>query len=843
MLNPRSNRLRLYGAAGLAVMAVLVALVFLGRSIAAVDGFNATVPVNTEVTMGDPDAVVPVTIANDPTSPNPITGLTFTIDTAKYNLSSAPTLPSGWCVDGTPTAGSISLGLRKANGACANMSNGSEIAPGASLTFYIKMLPLSASADVSGDTFTDIASPGFLHGVLPTWTRRALAVSLSATPSSTSTGGVITLSMDVTNRSTASQSGIAALPAPPAASSAIVTNTAGPYYGSTSLNGSVGASDTTITVGSTGEFSSIGTLRVDGEDICYTGKTATTFTGATRGCNATTATTHTTGAVAYNRTAFTLASGATGTLIWTYSANSAGSLYFYAQAKDGASTSTSVTANSGVVTIGNFTASLAITPASATSGQNVTVLMTVTNNGTASLIDAAPSALTACPGGATETLVSGPAPASISSIPAGGSGIFQWTYQITGTAGQAYCLSGSATATGPITSNTAASNSGTLSSYSVAISPATVASGASGVTVSWTVSNNGGYDIREVDILTPASGGDWNCGSVTAPANWSGACASTVAFTSNSAPNDLTPGTSKTFSITFSSTETVASDKTLSFPVTVIARGGGSASETLSSSLTVTARTLSLSHSPAGPIFADGSSRYSVTATLTSGGSPVSGKTVGFTSTAGTFEPATAVTDSTGQAKVDLISPASTVDTSAIVTASYLGSTATDTVSFTGWTKPNIAYWDSLSPTASSCGGKVSFSITVKNTSAVSMTLNSSSYFAFNDSSVGGCSVYKAFLDASSAGVIPAGTTKALVFGSPTNAGGGGGVTMPASFIAGSYEPIANSSPPPESGMYLTEVAVGPGTNDQYRSVVDKITLSTGCGIAKLNTLEWTELR
>lgn len=843
MLNRLSRRLRLCGAAGLVVITVFAAAVFLGRSIAAVDAFNATVPANTEVTMGDPDAVVPVTIANDPASPNPITGITFTVDTAKYSLSSASTPPAGWCVDGAPTAGSISFALRQGTGACAGAINGSEIAPGAGLTFNIKMLPLSAPADVSGDTFTDIASPGFIHGALPTWTRRALAAALSATPSSTGTGGVITLSMEVINRSTASQSGLAASPAPPAASSAIVTNTAGPYYGSTSLNGSIGASDTTITVGSTGEFSSIGTLRIDSEDICYTGKTATTFTGATRGCNATTAASHTTGAAVYNKTAFTLASGASGVLIWTYSADSAGSLYFYAQARDGSGTATSVTANSGAVTIGNFTASLAITPSSITSGQNVTALMTVTNNGTTSLIDAVPSALTVCPGGAAETLVSGPSPASISSIPAGGSGIFQWTYQITGSAGQSYCLSGSASATGPVTSNTAASNSGTISVYSVAISPSTVASGAAGVAVSWTVTNNGGYDIMEVDILTPASGGDWNCGSVSAPANWSGSCASTVAFTSSAGAYDITPGTSKTFSITFSSTETVASDKTLSFPVTVIARGGGGATETLSSSLTVTARALSLSHSPAGPIYADGSSRYSITATLASGGSPVSGKTVTFTSTAGTFEPATAVTDSAGQARVDLISPSSTTDTSAVVTASYLGSVATDTVTFTGWTKPNIAYWDSLSPTASGCGGKVSFSITVKNTSAVSMTLNSSSYFAFNDSSVGGCSVYKAFLDSPSAGVIPAGTIKTLVFGSPTNAGAGGGVTMPASFIAGSYEPIANSSPPPESGMYLTEVAVGPGTNDQYRSVVDKITLSSGCGIAKLNALEWTELR
>ena len=843
MLKRFSSRLRLYGAPGLILIVASVTAVFLGRSIAVIDNFSATVPANTEVTMGDPEAVVPVTIANDPTSANPITGITFTVDTARYNLSSATSLPAGWCVNGTPTTGSISFALRQGTGACSTVSTGSEIAPGAGLTFNIKLLPLSAIADVTGDTFTDIAVAGFFHGALPTWTRRALAAALSATPSSTGVGGVITLSMQVINRSTVSQSGLASNPAPPAASSAIVTNTAGPYYGSTALNGSIGTADATITVGSTDEFLSVGIIRIDNEDICYTGKTITSFTGAVRGCNATTATSHTANAVVYNKTAFTLASGATGTLIWTYSADIAGSVYFYAQAKDVTGMATSVTANSNTVTIGSFTASLVVTPSGVTSGQNITALMTVTNNGAASLIDAVPSALAACPGGAAETLVSGPSPASISSIPVGGSGIFQWTYQITGTAAQAYCLSGSATATGPVTSNTATSNSGTVSSYSVAVSPSTVASGAAGVTVSWTVSNGGGFSIKEVDIATPASGGDWNCGSVSAPANWTASCASTVAFTSSAGAYDITSGGAKTFSITFSSTETVASDKTVSFPVTVIDRAGAGASETLASSLIVTVRALSLSHSPAGPIYADGSSRYAMTATLTSGGSPVSGKTITFTSTAGTFETSTAVTDSSGQASVYLISPASTVDTSAAVTASYPGSTATDTVTFTGWTKPNIAYWDSLSPTASNCGGKVSFSISVKNTSAVSMTLNSSSYFAFNDYSNGGSSIYKAFLDSSYAGVIPAGTVKSLVFGSPTNAGAGGGVTVPTSFIVGSYEPIANSSPPPENGLFFTEVASGPGVNDQYRSVVDKITLSSGCGIAKLNVLEWMELR
>ena len=46
---------------------------------------------------------------------------------------------------------------------------------------------------------------------------------------------------------------------------------------------------TTITVDSTTGCPNLGTIRIGTETICYTAKTATTFTNATRGCNATTA--------------------------------------------------------------------------------------------------------------------------------------------------------------------------------------------------------------------------------------------------------------------------------------------------------------------------------------------------------------------------------------------------------------------------------------------------------------------------------------------------------------------------------------------------------------------------
>jgi len=58
---------------------------------------------------------------------------------------------------------------------------------------------------------------------------------------------------------------------------------------STTLDGALLVSDTTITVLSTSGFPTAGTLLIGTEQITYTGTTSTTFTGCTRGANSTTA--------------------------------------------------------------------------------------------------------------------------------------------------------------------------------------------------------------------------------------------------------------------------------------------------------------------------------------------------------------------------------------------------------------------------------------------------------------------------------------------------------------------------------------------------------------------------
>ena len=65
------------------------------------------------------------------------------------------------------------------------------------------------------------------------------------------------------------------------------------------LDGAITSTSSTgaITVDSTTDFQSKGTITIDSEQISYTGKTSTTFTGITRGANSTTGATHADNAV------------------------------------------------------------------------------------------------------------------------------------------------------------------------------------------------------------------------------------------------------------------------------------------------------------------------------------------------------------------------------------------------------------------------------------------------------------------------------------------------------------------------------------------------------------------
>lgn len=77
-----------------------------------------------------------------------------------------------------------------------------------------------------------------------------------------------------------------------------------PGTSSSTLNGSIDAVVTTITVVSTSAFTTSGAIWIDGEYITYSGKTATDFTGCVRGADGTTAAAHNSGDLVSQATSF-----------------------------------------------------------------------------------------------------------------------------------------------------------------------------------------------------------------------------------------------------------------------------------------------------------------------------------------------------------------------------------------------------------------------------------------------------------------------------------------------------------------------------------------------------------
>lgn len=73
----------------------------------------------------------------------------------------------------------------------------------------------------------------------------------------------------------------------------------------TTLNGTINSSATTVVVTSTTGFAAAGTILIDSELITYAAKTGTDFTGCVRGAKGTTAASHTTGVIVTDAATFT----------------------------------------------------------------------------------------------------------------------------------------------------------------------------------------------------------------------------------------------------------------------------------------------------------------------------------------------------------------------------------------------------------------------------------------------------------------------------------------------------------------------------------------------------------
>lgn len=373
--------------------------------------------------------------------------------------------PSGWTiVSGSCTTTSVTF---QAN------SLANSIPVNGTANFSIGILTRTTSADVTDNLrdvrsrYTATASPWppstSLGSVTdsptttnktPSWTIKSLVMTLTSSSYSVGKGcpAAFTLTMQITNKSSASITGVTSSPKPPT-----VTATGGASVSTTSNPASL-------------SLNAVGN------------------------------------------------SGSSGQLVWTYSTGaSAGTITFSAYATDSTGTRTSRTITSSVITVINascLTADFTTTPPSPScgySGNTVTFTMHVVNNTTGTLTAVTPSALTTG-GTATFGAISGPSPASVASLAVGASTNFTWSVPITGSVYQTYWVSGYATASGGVQSQTVSSTSADINGFLLTVSQTNTTAPtaySTNLEMQWQVLNYGCNNVNSVSIPISA-GWTWN---------------------------------------------------------------------------------------------------------------------------------------------------------------------------------------------------------------------------------------------------------------------------------------------------------------------------------------------
>lgn len=636
-----------------------------------------TVPSDLYVTMGDGNALLPFTVTNtSPAGGASIDTVTLEFDASIYDLSAGLNAPTGWKI------------LSKESGAgqtwikYASTGVPYNIPPGGSLTFVVPVIGRSNGQFPAGPndqtdalqskrTLVEGGGKPFSYGTLPSWPRKALAVTLTAIPLSLPVGQAIRVELLIANRSTQPQTGI------------VTQLTSSGSGGISLLSGPVPPS-------------------ID------------------------------------------LLSGTMRTQVYTYTATSAGNVLFTARANRGLYVTSGV-ATSEEVWIGNWTAYLSMSTATMVNGQEVKVWMHVQNNTLPSAGNVVPAL--SFIGSASATLVKGPTPVKINSIPPDSTGTFEWVYRITGSVGQTYQFRGYATDKDGRNTNIALSPVGTLGRYTVLPSPERVASGSTNLVIAFTVYNRGATVLDEVVFTIPPG---WTINESSSYGGYNGnwnrnynSGKDTMTFTSPSVARDLPVGEKATFYLYFTRVPTVAADTRYDFGTALSNNGiyqGGDTPTVL-----VTRYKVTLSAAPT-TLPADGASTSRLTACVSEANTPVPNVWVNFLTTAGTLAAPIAQTGSNGCATLVLTAPISTEDINGTVTASYLTAAGSVALTFTGFNNANPLYvGGTLQPNGGQPGASVALTVDVINLGTRAVTLLPTSLIRFSD----GTRVYQATLGAS----------------------------------------------------------------------------------------------
>jgi hypothetical protein len=279
---------------------------------------------------------------------------------------------------------------------------------------------------------------------------------------------------------------------------------------------------------------------------------------------------------AFSPASLSLAPGATGAFTGRLQSTGEGTSAFQASASNG--TVSTARTSSLQVNVSSFPALLEALPASIAPGDTVTVRLVVSNPSTSTYRDVVPRTPSFA-GTAAPTLLSGPTPASASSLGPGSSVSFIWKYRMDGPVGSTFQFEGQADATRsgtPLSTGWVASAPGRIVEHRLALEPASLISGARNKTIHYTLYNGGTVEIRTVKLLPPDP--VFFTSSATPFANdssgWVKDTKGGYTWTAPTGAPGLTPGAQKTFSFDYAAIGAVSSDTAFSHQLELIQVSG-----------------------------------------------------------------------------------------------------------------------------------------------------------------------------------------------------------------------------------------------------------------------------
>lgn len=251
------------------------------------------------------------------------------------------------------------------------------------------------------------------------------------------------------------------------------------------------------------------------------------------------------------------------TFTWVYRATAAGPVSF--TLKGGNTTATCAPITSRPVLVGGFPVAVVVTPTSTVSGGTVSVQIIASNNDTAAMTNLSAAVPVATPTGtARATLLSGPTPTSVGALAAGSTTAFLTTWRLDGLPGDTVSFTGNATGTlssGTVTNGVpVVGSTATIAETTLRPSPNAVLSGSGVTQIAYKVSNGSPQSISRVVMMTPDANLFRTPTAVSVPTGWSVTTSSSprgLAFTANSAANQIPVGGSLDFRVQYASIGTV----------------------------------------------------------------------------------------------------------------------------------------------------------------------------------------------------------------------------------------------------------------------------------------------